>query len=92
MMMILSNNSNARPGDYEPIKDLFRPGHADYTYLKKYGIRDYRGSGRASARETAGRVAAGAMARQLLASRGVRIVAYTLRAGGHRRARRSIST
>ncbi len=81
LLMILYN-TNARPGDYENIKDLFRPGHADYTYLKKYGIRDYRGGGRASGRETAARVAAGAVAKQLLARRGVKIVAYTLRAGG----------
>ncbi len=81
-LMMIVHNSNARPGDYDNIKDFFRPGHADYTYLKKYGIRDYRGGGRASARETVGRVAAGAVAKQLLARRGVRIVAYTLRAGG----------
>lgn len=81
-LMMIVHNSNARPGDYDNIKDFFRPGHADYTYLKKYGIRDYRGGGRASARETVGRVAAGAVAKQLLAKRGVRIVAYTLRAGG----------
>ncbi|MGQ9649357.1 MAG: chorismate synthase [Phycisphaerae bacterium] len=81
-LMMIVHNSNARPGDYDNIKDFFRPGHADYTYFKKYGIRDYRGGGRASARETVGRVAAGAVAKQLLARRGVRIVAYTLRAGG----------
>jgi chorismate synthase len=81
LLMIL-RNTNVRSGDYDDIKELFRPGHADYTYLKKYGIRDYRGGGRASGRETAARVAAGAVARQLLARRGVKIVAYTLRAGG----------
>ncbi|MBM3950409.1 MAG: chorismate synthase [Rhodospirillales bacterium] len=59
-------NEDARSKDYETIKDVFRPGHADYTYLMKYGIRDYRGSGRASARETAVRVAAGAIARKVL--------------------------
>jgi chorismate synthase len=59
-------NEDARSKDYEAIKDVFRPGHADYTYLMKYGIRDYRGSGRASARETAVRVAAGAIARKVL--------------------------
>lgn len=75
-------NRDAKSGAYEPIKDLFRPGHADYTYLKKYGIRDYRGGGRSSARETAARVAAGAVARQLLARRGVSIAAYTTRAAG----------
>jgi chorismate synthase len=59
-------NEDARSKDYDTIKDKFRPGHADFTYLKKYGIRDYRGSGRASARETAMRVAAGAIARKVL--------------------------
>ncbi len=80
MMMIL--NKDARPSAYDNIKDLFRPGHADFTYTKKYGIRDHRGSGRASGRETAGRVAAGAIAKKILASRGISITAYTLRAAG----------
>lgn len=74
-------NTNARPQDYEAIKDLYRPGHADYTWDVKYGFRDWRGGGRASARETIGRVAAGAVAKQLLAGIGVRIVAYTLALG-----------
>jgi len=59
-------NTDARSRDYETIKDKFRPGHADYTYFKKYGIRDYRGGGRQSARETASRVAAGAIAKKVL--------------------------
>ena len=59
-------NQDARSRDYETIKDKFRPGHADYTYFKKYGIRDYRGGGRQSARETASRVAAGAVAKKVL--------------------------
>ncbi len=63
---LLIVNEDARSKDYDEIKDKFRPGHADFTYLKKYGIRDYRGSGRASARETAMRVAAGAIARKVL--------------------------
>lgn len=75
-------NSDADPSAYDTIKSAFRPGHADFTYLKKYGIRDWRGSGRASGRETAGRVAAGAVARKLLARRGVAILAYTLRSAG----------
>ena len=75
-------NKDARPSAYDDIRELFRPGHADYTYLQKYGLRDYRGSGRASGRETAGRVAAGAIARKLLARRGVTVTAYTLRAAG----------
>jgi chorismate synthase len=81
-LLLLVYNTDARPSDYAAIKDLFRPGHADYTYLKKYGIRDYRGSGRASGRETVGRVAAGAVAKKILAGRGVRVLAYTLRAAG----------
>jgi len=59
-------NQDARSRDYETIKNKFRPGHADYTYFKKYGIRDYRGGGRQSARETASRVAAGAIAKKVL--------------------------
>ncbi len=63
---LLIRNTDARSKDYSKIKDLFRPGHADYTYWQKYGIRDYRGGGRQSARETAVRVAAGAIARKWL--------------------------
>jgi chorismate synthase len=65
-MMLLIANEDARAKDYDAIKDQFRPGHADYTYWVKYGIRDYRGGGRSSARETAARVAAGAIARKIL--------------------------
>jgi chorismate synthase len=81
-LMMLLHNKDQRPSAYSDIVDKFRPGHADYTYLNKYGIRDHRGSGRASGRETAGRVAAGAIARKLLKQRGVTITAYTLRAAG----------
>jgi len=63
---LIIDNVDQRSKDYGDIKDAFRPGHADYTYWKKYGIRDYRGGGRASARETAMRVAAGAVARKIL--------------------------
>jgi chorismate synthase len=63
---LLIANTDQRPGDYEKIADQFRPGHADYTYQKKYGIRDHRGGGRASARETMMRVAAGAIAKKYL--------------------------
>lgn len=63
---LLIHNSDQRSRDYEDIKDLFRPGHADFTYYHKYGFRDYRGGGRSSARETAARVAAGAVARLYL--------------------------
>ena len=63
---LLIENEDQRSKDYSNIKDLFRPGHADFTYYKKYGIRDYRGGGRSSARETAMRVAAGAIAKKIL--------------------------
>src|SRR5512136_2972336 len=66
---LLIRNIDARSKDYSKIKDTFRPGHADYTYWQKYGIRDYRGGGRQSARETAVRVAAGAIAKKWLAER-----------------------
>ena len=79
---VILYNQDMRPSAYDDIKELFRPGHADYTYLQKYGIRDYRGSGRASGRETAGRVAGGAIAKKLLAARGITITAHTLRAAG----------
>src|SRR6188508_1077322 len=71
---LLIRNEDARSKDYGNLIDTFRPGHADYTYWQKYGIRDHRGGGRASARETAVRVAAGAIARKWLAERhGIRI-------------------
>src|SRR5262252_3350670 len=63
---LLIENVDARSRDYSDIRDKFRPGHADYTYFAKYGVRDYRGGGRQSARETATRVAAGAIARKVL--------------------------
>ena len=72
---------DARSQDYANLKDLFRPGHADYTYWKKYGVRDYRGSGRSSGRETVGRVAAGAVARRVLEREGARVQAYTVQVG-----------
>jgi len=79
---LLIENTDARSRDYDKIKDRFRPGHADYTYLQKYGLRDYRGGGRSSARETVMRVAAGAIARQFLATRyGVRISGYVSQIG-----------
>jgi chorismate synthase len=79
---ILIENTDARSRDYERIKDRFRPGHADYTYQQKYGVRDYRGGGRSSARETVMRVAAGAIARKYLAEKlGVRIYGYLSRIG-----------
>ena len=75
-------NQDPRSRDYETIKDQFRPGHADYTYLAKYGVRDYRGGGRASARETAMRVAAGAIARKVLGP-GVTVRGAVVQIGPH---------
>ncbi len=77
---ILVHNQDARPQAYEQMKDVFRPSHADYTYEAKYGIRNWQGGGRASARETIGRVAAGAVARKLLASQcGVEVLSWVSR-------------
>lgn len=70
---LVIKNCNAKPKDYSKIADLYRPGHADWTYQQKYGIRDYRGGGRSSARETAARVAAGAIAQLVLKTQGVAI-------------------
>lgn len=81
---IVLYNQNQKSSDYDEIKNKFRPGHADFTYLKKYGIRDYRGSGRASGRETAARVAAGAIAAKILKKKNIEITAYTLEAAGVR--------
>jgi len=79
---LLIENVDQRSKDYGNIKDRFRPAHADYTYMHKYGVRDYRGGGRSSARETAMRVAAGAIARKYLAQRlGVRIAGYLAQLG-----------
>ncbi len=80
-LAMLIRNEDARSKDYSNIKDLFRPGHADYTYLAKYGFRDYRGGGRSSGRETACRVAAGAVAKKILARQKINIIAYTLAVG-----------
>ncbi len=74
-------NENQHSNDYNNIKDLYRPSHADYTYTQKYGLRDYRGGGRSSARETISRVVGGAFARQALAQLGVEIYAYTSQVG-----------
>ena len=74
-------NQDADSSKYELIKDLYRPGHADYTYQEKYGLRDYRGGGRSSARETVGRVAAGTIAKKLLARHKIKIIGYTKQIG-----------
>lgn len=73
------HNTNQKSKDYSHIKDVYRPSHADYTYDKKYGVRDYRGGGRSSARETASRVVAGAIAKQMLAN--IKINAFTSSVG-----------
>ena len=78
---LLIRNANTRSQDYEAIKHLYRPGHADFTYEAKYGFRDWRGSGRASARETVARTAAGAVAKKLLSTLGVRLFAYVSQVG-----------
>ena len=75
-------NENQRSGDYEAIRDLFRPGHADLTYQRKYGLRDPRGGGRSSARETLARVAAGAFAKAQLAELGIRIRGFNREIAG----------
>jgi chorismate synthase len=74
---LLVRNTDARSGAYEDMRDVYRPSHADYTYEAKYGIRNWQGGGRASARETIGRVAAGAIARKLLATvAGIEVLAW----------------
>ena len=74
-------NTNSHSSDYDNLKDVYRPSHADYTYQQKYGIRDHRGGGRSSARETIARVIAGAFAKLALKKRGVEIIAYTSQVG-----------
>lgn len=80
-LALLIRNEDQRSKDYSNIKDVFRPGHADYTFLKKYGIRDYRGGGRSSGRETACRVAAGAVAKKILDQHNIKVIAYTAAVG-----------
>lgn len=78
---LLLRNKDANPADYDHLKDTFRPSHADFTYEAKYGLRDHRGGGRASARETACRVAAGAIAKKLLQQENMKVTAFTLAIG-----------
>ena len=78
---IIVRNEDAKSKDYEYLKDSYRPSHADYTYEQKYGIRDYRGGGRSSARETVARVAAGAVAKQILEKQGIQINAFVNQVG-----------
>jgi chorismate synthase len=75
-------NENQKSNDYSNVKDLFRPGHADFTYFHKYGIRDYRGGGRSSARETAARVAAGAIAKLILQELDIKVESGICEVGG----------
>ena len=78
---LLIRNTDQKSKDYSAIKDLFRPAHADYSYHHKYGVRDYRGGGRSSARETAMRVAAGAIAKKYLATQGIVIRGFMSQLG-----------
>lgn len=81
-ILMLAYNKDIRPEDYQEMKNLFRPGHADYTYTKKYGIRDWHGSGRASARETLARVAAGAIAKKYLKEKlGIEFLSFVEQVG-----------
>ena len=81
-LSLLIANADARSSQYDDLKDVFRPGHGDYSYARKYGVRDWRGGGRASGRETAARVAAGAVAEKVLAAGGMEVLAYTKAVGG----------
>jgi chorismate synthase len=81
-ILLQIENVDQRSKDYSEIRDTYRPGHADFTYDEKYGVRDYRGGGRSSARETASRVAAGAVARKVIS--GVRIRGYMVQMGPHK--------
>jgi chorismate synthase len=88
---MLVRNTDARSRDYDALKDVFRPGHADFTYMEKYGIRDHRGGGRSSGRETVGRVAAGALARAALGTVGISIVGGTVQVAHVRAVKRDWS-
>jgi chorismate synthase len=77
-------NRDVRSEDYEALRDVFRPGHGDFTFQAKYGLRDHRGGGRAAARETVARVAAGAVAQKVLDRENIQVLAYTLELGGVR--------
>jgi len=79
---LLIRNRDADGAAYDGLRDLFRPGHGDFTYRAKYGIRDHQGGGRASGRETAGRVAAGAVARKVIGQAGIEVFAFTRELGG----------
>lgn len=88
---LIIENTDQKSKDYGDIKDKYRPAHADYTYDAKYGIRDYRGGGRSSARETAMRVAAGAIARKILKAAGISVTGYLVQVGDDRIDRANVS-
>ncbi len=90
-IMIMVNNKDAKSKSYEPYAKLFRPGHGDITYQQKYGIRDWRGGGRASARETVARVAAGAVAKAFLDKKNIKVHAYTIELGGVKAKQRDLN-
>ena len=90
-LMIMVENKDADPGAYEPYADIYRPGHGDITYMAKYKIRDWRGGGRASARETVARVAAGAVAKALLDRERTHVVSYTIELGGIKAVKRDLN-
>jgi chorismate synthase len=90
-LALLIRNEDMDSSAYEKIQHLYRPGHADYTYTAKYGIRDWRGSGRASGRETAARVAAGAVAKKILLKEEIRLTGYALEIGGVRAVKKDFS-
>src|SRR5690606_19543625 len=79
---IITYNKDADSSKYDNLRDVFRPGHADYTYWQKYGHRDHRGGGRSSARETWGRVAAGVIAKKIIASVGIEVFDWAQEIGG----------
>jgi chorismate synthase len=79
---LIIRNKDPDSTAYEELRDIFRPGHGDFTYARKYGIRDHRGGGRASGRETVARVAAGAIAKKVIAREGIEVIAYTQELGG----------
>jgi len=79
---LIVKNTDIASAAYEELRDIFRPGHGDITYYKKYGIRDHRGGGRASARETVARVAAGAIAKKVISREGIEVIAHTKELGG----------
>lgn len=90
-LAFLIRNSDARPADYQELETVYRPSHADFTYSEKYGIRDARGGGRSSARETAARVAAGSLLLPWLDQQGISILAYVEQIGKHRAAAQDYS-